>query len=240
MATTPSHRFWITDPEPIEGAVGNLKEVLVSLVPASYPDLLVRWQYAIRDDERIEGPHGVRVQPNPETPTEKWQTVGATVVRDLPLTKLERAARQVLMFGLKTPDGGPLSGRIPIFEPPAEEDIPAVAREMVRERHPDVTPETGPAAERRWNRLLRLAEVWLENQAALARGEKAPTVVIAEARGVAPATVRTWLHHAKQEGFDGSNVVSNAEFMSLFPDAMSYVQVNSDGAAIDGALPPGE
>jgi hypothetical protein len=239
MATTPSHRFWITDPEPIEGAA-NLKEVLVSLVPASHPDLLVRWQYTIRDGKHVEGPHGVHVQPNPDTPAEKRQTVGATVVRDLPLTKLERAARQVLIFGLRDPEGAPLSGKFPVFEPPAEEDIPAVARELVRERHPDVDPGAGPAAVRRWNRLVRLAEVWLEYQAALTRGEKAPTVVIAEARNVAPATVRTWLHHAKQEGFDAPTVVSNAEFMRRFPDLLSYVQVNSDGEVVPGAAPPEE
>lgn len=203
MATTPSHRFWITDPEPIEGASGNLKEVLVSLVPAGFPSLLVRWQYRIRDDKTVEGPYGVRVEPSPDAAAEEWQTINATLVRDLPLTKLERAARTTLTFGLKDPDGAPLvgSGLLDLFTP-TPEDIPAVARETVRERHPEVDPEGGPAASRRWNRLLRLAEVWLEHQGAQARGEKAPAKVVAEARGVAPATVRSWLHHAKQEGLD--------------------------------------
>ena len=201
MATTPSHQFWITDPEPIEGTSENLKEVLVSLVPAGFPSLLVRWQYRIRDDKTVEGPYGVRVEPSPDAATEEWQTINATLVRDLPLTKLERAARTTLTFGLRDPDGAPLSGPLALFTPPPE-DIPSVARETVRERHPEVNPEGGPAAARRWNRLVRLAEVWLEHQAAQARGEKAPTTVIAEARGVAPATVRSWLHHAKQEGLD--------------------------------------
>lgn len=240
MPTAPSHQFWITDPEPIEGAPSSLKEVFVSLVPASYPDLLVRWQYVIRDDKHIEGAYGVRVQPNPDTPPQKWQTVGAAVVRDLPLTKLERSARMVLMLGLKDPSGAPLSGRIPHFDPPTEDEIPEMARELVRERHPDVDPQGGPAAVRRWNRLVRLAEVWLEYQTMQARGEKAPTVVIAEDRNVAPATVRTWLHHAKQEGFDASSLVSNAEFARRFPDALSYVQVNSDGEVARDAVPPGE
>ncbi|MGY4994095.1 hypothetical protein [Streptomyces sp. 900105245] len=199
--TTPSHQVWITDPEPIEGAPENLKEVFVSLVPASYPDVLVRWQYTIKDDRHIEGPYGVRVQPAPDVSIDAWRTVGATLVRDLPLTKLEQAARTTLGFGLKDPEGAPLARRFSLAGPePA--DIPAVARETVRERHPEVDPEGGPAAARRWNRLIRLAEVWLEYQSAQANGEKAPATVVAENRGVAPATVRSWLHHAKQEGLD--------------------------------------
>ncbi|WP_445279667.1 hypothetical protein [Streptomyces sp. DSM 118148] len=202
MGTSPSYQFWITDPEPIEGT-SDRKSVVVSLVPASYPHLVVRWQYTLREDRLVEGPYGVQVQPHPGLAAKNWLTVGATVVRDLPLTKLERAARFMLQVSLKAPDGAPLSGRLAAFGPDPE-DIPATARETVRERHPDVDPEAGPAALRRWNRLTRLAEVWLEYHAAQAKGEKAPTTVIAEARGVAPATVRTWLHHAKQEGLDTS------------------------------------
>uniref|UniRef100_A0AAU1I1M8 Uncharacterized protein n=1 Tax=Streptomyces sp. NBC_00180 TaxID=2903632 RepID=A0AAU1I1M8_9ACTN len=218
MATTPSHRFWITDPEPIEGAADNLKEVLVSLVPADLPSLLVRWQYRIRDDKVVEGPYGVRVGPSPDAAAEDWQTITATLVRDLPLTKLERSARTALTFGLKDPDGAPLSGSglLAAFAP-TPEDIPSAARETVRERHPEVDPEGGPAAARRWKRLVRLAEVWLEHQAAQARGEKAPATVVAESRGVAPATVRSWLHHAKQEGLDSP--VDSFSSVATAPDA---------------------
>lgn len=213
MSTTPGYRFWITDPEPIEGASDDLSEVVVSLVPASYPRLLVRWTYTLRDGKHVEGPHGVSVQQAPENGANEQETVGATVVRDLPLTKLERAARYALTFGLRDPDGLPLPGFS--VASVAREDIPATARETVRERHPDVDPEGGPAAARRWNRLIRLAEVSLEYQEAQARGEKSPTAVIAEARGVAPATVRTWLHHAKQEGLESSNYF--AEFSVVAP-----------------------
>ena len=76
------------------------------------------------------------------------------------------------------------------------------AEEIVRARYPDLDPDAGPGAARRWNKLLRLVEVAQEYQAAQGRGENAPTEAIAEARGVAPATVRTWLHRARQEGFD--------------------------------------
>ncbi len=75
------------------------------------------------------------------------------------------------------------------------------AQEVVRERFPDLDPQTGPAAARRWRRLVRLAEVAEECRAAQDMGERAPATVVAENRGVAPGTVRTWLHQAKQEGF---------------------------------------
>lgn len=72
---------------------------------------------------------------------------------------------------------------------------------MVRDRYPDLDPSSGPGAARRWNRLVRLAEIVQEHHAAVTSGAKSPTGVVAEARNVAPATVRSWLHQAKQEGF---------------------------------------
>lgn len=73
---------------------------------------------------------------------------------------------------------------------------------VVRERFPDLDPEGGPGAARRWRRLVRLAEVAQEYRKAKDRGEKAPATVIAEKRGVAVGTVHVWLSHAKKEGFD--------------------------------------
>jgi len=204
MTTPQSHRFWITDPEPIEDAPDNLARVLVSLVPASYPDLLVRIEYVIRDGQHIEGPYGVRIQQAPDVEITEWRPVGATLVRDLPITKLERAARLALSTGLRSPSGAPLSGVSLFMTGPAPDEIPELAERMVRERHPDVNPDAGPGAARRWNRLIRLAEVQLEYDAAITAGEKAPAAYVAEKRGVAPGTVRTWLHGAKQEGLEAS------------------------------------
>ena len=76
------------------------------------------------------------------------------------------------------------------------------AEEVVRERFPDLDPEAGPGAARRWRRLVRLAEVAEEYREAKGRGEKAPATVVAEKRGVAAGTVHVWLSHAKKEGFD--------------------------------------
>ncbi|MDW4904466.1 hypothetical protein RB628_03705 [Streptomyces sp. ADMS] len=229
MTTPDQHRIWVTDPEPIEGAPEGFAQVIASLVPASYPHVLVRLEYVIRDGRRIEGPYGVRVQQAPDVTAEGWKPVGAALVRDLPLTKLERAARLAVGLALRTPEGAPLSGGMrPVDLAVMTEEIPSYAEQMVRERHPDVNPKDGPAALRRWNRLIRLAEVRLEYNHAVGRGEKAPATTVAEKRGVQPGTVRTWLHQAKQEGFGGSEAVPLAEFEHRYPDAISHVQVSPE------------
>jgi hypothetical protein len=203
MTTPLQHRIWISDPEPIEGAPEGVREVFVSLVPASHPHVLVRLQYALRDGRKIEGPYGVRVQQAVDAPLDEWKPVGATLVRDLPFVKLERVARMALTFGQRTPEGVPLDMSAGLFEaPPPVEKIPERAEGMVRANHPDVDPDGGPGALRRWRRLIRLAEVQLEYNAAAVAGEKAPATVVAERRGVSTATVNTWLHHAKKEGLD--------------------------------------
>lgn len=204
MTTPPQqHSVWISDPEPVEGAPEGVSTVLVSLVPASSPHVLVQFEYAIRDDREVEGPYGIRVQQHPDSHVDEWKPVGATLVRDLPLTKLERAARMMLTLGMRTPEGAPLNTSVGLYEePPPFDEIPEHAEKMVRDRHPDVDPEGGPGALRRWKRLIRLAEVQLEYNAAAAQGEKAPATVVAERREVSPATVNTWLHHAKKEGLD--------------------------------------
>lgn len=76
------------------------------------------------------------------------------------------------------------------------------AEDVVRERFPDLDPDSGLGAARRWRRLIRLAEVAEEYRAAQEAGAKAPATVVAENRGVAPGTVGTWLHYARKEGFD--------------------------------------
>lgn len=229
MTTPDQHRIWVTDPEPIEDAPEGFAQVIASLVPASYPHVLVRFEYVIRDGRRIEGPYGVRVQQAPEVSAEAWKPVGAALVRDLPLTTLERAARLAVGLGLRTPEGAPLAGGVrPVDLAVLTEEIPYYAEQMVRERHPDVNSDDGPAALRRWNRLIRLAEVRLEYNHAVAKGEKAPATVVAEKRGVAPGTVRTWLHQAKQEGFGGSETIPLTDFARRYPDAISHVQASPE------------
>lgn len=111
----------------------------------------------------------------------------------------ERAATVVGESDLQQQSGRSLSR--PSWEKmPEPAEIPKVARALVRERYPDLNPESGAGAARRWNKLVRLAEVVQEYQVAQARGEEAPAAAIAKAREVEPVTVRGWLHQAKREG----------------------------------------
>ncbi|MEH0637313.1 hypothetical protein QBA35_28980 [Streptomyces bottropensis] len=184
MTTPPQRLIWVTDPEPIEGAPEGVREVFVSLVPASHPHALVRLQYVLRNDREVEGPYGVRVQQAPGAPADQWKPVGATLVRDLPFVKLERVARMTLTFGVRAPDGTPLNLSAGIFEmPPSAEKIPARAEEMVRAHHPDVDPDGGPGALRRWKRLIRLAEVQLEYNAAATQGRRHPQRLLQRSAG---------------------------------------------------------
>jgi hypothetical protein len=198
-------------PDPIEGAE-HLQLLGVRFVPIEHPQLVVTWQYVIQGNE-VLFPSGMRVEPWPALPVGERLRVVASLVQTLPLGKFERAARVAAELYLS--QGCPEPERLreaywPGGSPP---DIPDTARAMVRESWPDLDPETGAGAARRWNRLVRLAEVVQEHQAARARGEKAPANVVAEARGVEPSTVRSWLHQAKQEGIT-ARLVPMGEFMS--------------------------
>lgn len=212
--SSSSHRIWLGNPTPIEGAPGNLTSITVSLVPSNAPQLVMHWRYALRDGQQLM-PYGMEVKPAPGIPPEQWPQLSATSIRDLPLTKLERAARLVASASLKTPGGEPL----PFGAVPSPESIPALAREQVNELYPDLSPDSGPGAARRWQRLIRLAEVVLEQQVAQAKGEKSPASAIAKARGVAPATVRSWLHQAKQEGFSPEPAFADFAVIAMATEA---------------------
>jgi hypothetical protein len=139
----------------------------------------------------------MRVEPWAGASTDEWLHVGASFIRDMPTARLERAARLIVEADLS--DLGEL-------EQDSADDVAAIARELVRERWPDLDPEAGAGAARRWNRLVRLAEVVHEHQAARIRGDKAPANAVAKARGVEPSTVRSWLHQAKREGITPRSV----------------------------------
>jgi hypothetical protein len=206
-AMPPSSRFRLSGPDPIKGAE-HLTSLGVSFVPAGYPKIQVTWEYVLQDGE-ILFPSGMRVEPWAGTPVEERLHVGASFVRDLPMARFERAARMIIEMHL--------SGRDAV-ERNAADDIAETAQAMVRDLHPDLDPDAGAGAARRWKRLIRLAEVVQEHQAARAQGEKAPANVIAKARGVESSTVRSWLHQAKQEGINPRPVAKGAFMHEVISD----------------------
>lgn len=185
-------------PKPIEGAE-HLELMGARFVPVEYPQLVVTWEYVIQDGAVLY-PSGMRIEPWPALPVDERLRVVASLVQTLPLGKFERAARVAVELHLNQGRSDMDGVKEAYWPGGAPADIPEAARAIVRERWPDLDPDTGAGAARRWNRLVRLAEVVQEHQVARARGEKAPANVVAAARGVEPGTVRNWLHQARQEG----------------------------------------
>lgn len=74
------------------------------------------------------------------------------------------------------------------------------AVEMVRRVRPDLDPEESRGAARSWNGLVKLAEALDEYMEILASGSNDPAGEMAERHEVAQATVRTWVHRARQAG----------------------------------------
>src|SRR5688500_15927928 len=119
-------------PEPIEGAE-HLQLLGVRYVPVEYPQLVVSWEDVIEGGQ-IQFPSGMRIEPWPALPVNERLHIAASFVRDLPTTKLERAARMAaeLHLGMGVWDRKKLLDAYwPEGAPP---DIPEVARAMVRER----------------------------------------------------------------------------------------------------------
>lgn len=74
------------------------------------------------------------------------------------------------------------------------------AIEMVRKVRPDLDPEESKGSARSWNGLVKLAESLDEYMEILASGSSDPAGEMAERHDVAQATVRTWVHRARQAG----------------------------------------
>lgn len=219
-------RVLYTGPDPIEGAE-HLQLLGVRFVPVEYPQLVVTWQYVVQNGD-ILFPSGMSIEPRAALPVDERLRVVASLVQTLPLGKFERAAR--VAAELRFRQGADALQRVVEAHWAGGDapDIPETARDLVRERWPDLDPDAGAGAARRWNRLVRLAEVVQEHQVARARGEKAPANVVAEARGVEPGTVRSWLHQARQEGI-APQLVPVGEFMG---DVIS--SVHPDGVIEEG------
>lgn len=74
------------------------------------------------------------------------------------------------------------------------------AEEKVRRLYPDLDPEANKFSTRTWNSLVRYADVSSEHLELLIRGVADPVGVLAQRHEVAPATVRSWLHRARESG----------------------------------------
>lgn len=218
----------VSTPRKVEGDGEDTATVDVALRPAEHPQITVTFVYAVRGGE-VLFPSGMRIEPAHDVPSGEWIRLGAGLIKDLPVARWERAARAAADAKV----GGVKSWSWQTTADQAE--IKRLAEAIVREMNPGLDPAAGKAAARRWNRLVRLAEVVNEHDAARARGAKSPAGEVAQARDVEPSTVRSWLSQAKQEGI-AAGAIPLEEFEHRFPGLISHVVVHEDGTTEDQSV----
>src|ERR1044072_992987 len=112
-----------------------------------------------------------------------------TRLRDLPVTRWEKAARAAAERRLVA--GGPYGQQVSAGD---------LAESLVNEKFPELAGASGGNALRRRNGLVHLAKMAHEYMEARESGAENPTAVLAERYEVSAATVRGWLHRARREG----------------------------------------
>ncbi|MFJ3088914.1 hypothetical protein [Streptomyces sp. NPDC086838] len=196
----------------------------MSLDPPEHPDLTVTFDYLVKPVEVLHA-YGFRVEPRGGLAREEGTKVGAGLIRDMPIARWEKAARSAAVFHVEgaTPWAWRAAGD--------DESVARLAAEIVTAMNPDLDPHAGKGPARSWNRLIRLAEVTLQAEMAEARGEKSPAAYVAERRGVAAATVRGWLHQARQAGL-ASGALSLDELKRKYPSLAKHAAA----VAVDSAV----
>ncbi len=119
------------------------------------------------------------------------QSLHMSLLRDLPLVRWELAAQAHALYASK--------GR----RLPQDVDTHYWAIQAEVERvYPGLSPLTATRQlSRRWQTAYRLAEVAAHYRINIAAGLPDPAARIARDWGEKPATVRTWVHRARQAGF---------------------------------------
>ncbi|MEF9903707.1 hypothetical protein [Streptomyces sp. P9-A2] len=198
----------------------------VTIYDERYKKLLVIFDYLVKGEEEPKL-HVVHFEPRAET-LESGDVLHLTptLIRDFPMSQWDRIAQAAvrrsrathLLQGAKR---SLESTRVKVMglEPAVERDaampltwgpskIEAVElpkpkpEDVVGLLAPGLNPEQGPGAKRRWNSLMRYVKIYTEYEELLAGGNTDPITALAQQNDVAKATVRSWLHRAREAGVD--------------------------------------
>lgn len=159
----------------------------------------------------------VETRHSPDADLEETERLAPGVLRDLPYARWDRMAQgavvrslgnyrrrlhqQLSFLGETAVAGGEdreeIGSTKSITDP---EERRRRAEETVRRHYPDLDPEANKFSTRTWNSLVRYADVSSEHLELLTSGVADPVGALAQRYEVAPATVRSWLHRAREAG----------------------------------------
>ncbi|WP_330265291.1 helix-turn-helix domain-containing protein [Streptomyces griseorubiginosus] len=195
----------------------------VSVQDASHQGVRAFFDYLVPDQQRQIELVGFSVQLLQGERPAGAARFGPGAIKDMPLARWDRIAQAAVtqavlqrsLAAVSIPlepgeyqrlvENGLLNGpEFPDEEIATPLHVPLDRRqraiETVRRVRPDLDPEESRGAARSWNGLVKLAEAMDEYTERLASGSADVVSEMAEAHGVAPATVRTWVHRANQAG----------------------------------------
>ncbi|MEU9215423.1 hypothetical protein AB0D47_02640 [Streptomyces sp. NPDC048376] len=198
----------------------------VTISDERYEKLLVIFDYLLEGEENAKL-HVVQFEPRTEN-LKSGDVLQLTpaLIRDFPMTQWDRIAQaavrrsramHVLQGATHSVESSHVSVRnvkpaversaaTPLTRPsPADgtSELPKPKPEdVVRLLDPDLDPKQGPGARRRWNSLIRYVRIYTEYEELLAQGNTDPITNLAQQYDVAKATVRSWLHRAREAGVD--------------------------------------
>jgi hypothetical protein len=178
------------DPEPWPVGVDGARLVNVAVSDPDHPDLAVTFEFGMVPAQAMSV---VRFH------LESRPGYSVTSLRDLPMSRWERAARAAAESRIVT--NGPIGQHV---------DPDALADELVDARFPELTDAKGGNPLRRRNGLVHLAKMFQEYKQAEQSGVQNPAQALANAHSVTTATVRGWLHRARKEGLAPESSHPNA------------------------------
>lgn len=169
-------------------------------------DVVFRFSVATYDDDRREvGLRSTKIGQawvRPGRPHVKRFTI--SIIRDLPLTRWEQAARGVVAWAIDdlaewddpggrfaiqlTPRNGQAS--------PREDQID----ELLKSVHPNLEDDGTPSRRRKIASLRKLASVAIDYRNELMHGRPDPAAAIASKYYTSPSTARSWVHRARAAG----------------------------------------
>jgi hypothetical protein len=174
---------------------GRWPLVEFTVTAPDFPDVVVEMAYSLSGGIGLQS---VKISSATSEAEEDARPVAPGTVRNLPLATWDRSLVMRVWSVLRHPANPDLYALLPHMPQVKGNYLPMAA---VEELYPGLAEDETKAGSRRYESMLRLADVVRRYADFILAGEKNPTGLIADQEGVKPVTVRSWLHRAKAAGF---------------------------------------